>query len=133
MIVIRAEQVEVMQEASRRRLAEKLFTFLRLHCASLCSHLGDEALRSFIEEGLARGGEHGYEVEKDLSRYVSLELLLGRDFHGSQGPIWVREALARLGNPSAAEGPSRRMMALWAEAELRHGKEGAAATEYVRE
>jgi hypothetical protein len=112
MLRIRAAQVDVLTEATfERSVAEHLRRFFPDRCAAL----GDSGLLGFVREGLAKARRIGFSQPAHAGQFVTLMLVLGRDFDVDPLHPW---AGAILRDPALAH-PGTRISALCNEASRR--------------
>ena len=121
MLIIRAEQMATFKHYMLKSFEDDLVVHLNRYLPKQSADLGEEALRGFIREGIHKAKSHGFTIEYDISRYIALMLLLGREFDMDDKLPWASEILAdeRLG------GGRKTMDALYekANAYLLHAKQ----------
>ena len=70
MLVIRDEQLQILSEARRTEFANRMVEHLRRVFSEWAAHYTAERLLAFVEHGVARARNYGFEVELDLARYL---------------------------------------------------------------
>ena len=118
MLVIRKEQMEVLQSYQRDQFEQRAQSYLREALPGACAGMDDAQLRQVIRAGVARAAEHDITAECDVVGYLELTLRLGRDFDTDPAYPWARPIL--LDRCSSAENRLRRLRSLarrqsWAE------------------
>lgn len=92
---LRSEHMEVFAATASRSLEERFVPSIRRRFAKPWKQMGEEILRARIRHGIGRAGGHGFELERDVFRYVCLALALGDDFDRSVETPWAGKILNR--------------------------------------
>lgn len=87
MLVIRAEQMAVIERARWRAFVERALDYARAHWSEQAD------LPERVDRALSAARGHGMRSEFDLLRYVALSFVLGPRFDDDQQFPWAREVL----------------------------------------
>jgi hypothetical protein len=94
MLVIRRAQLEQIGRAMRAPFVELLAAHLQEYFPDRCARLGPAAaLRDWIEDGIARAGGYGIDVERDVCRFLDMRMELGDDFDRDPALPWAHKVL----------------------------------------
>ena len=93
MLVIRKEQMSVLEVAMASRFRGKLCEHLRQELPEETKTLPDPQLRSAVEEGIVQGRQYGITTERDLTLFVDLTFLLSPAFEHAPGMEWAKRIL----------------------------------------
>ena len=105
MWTIRQEQMKKFETAAVRSFEQRLLAHLREVFPAQYSQLGEPGVRELIRYGMQRAAFYGIRSEKDVSRYISLMLTLGRDFDSDAHLSWASDILR---NPQVTD-PSEKV------------------------
>ena len=93
MLVIRKEQITVLEEYSQkgfeRELAAHITEFAPRHCAAI----GNDAVREFARQAIERAEKHGFTNRGPVRFYAEMMCLFGSDFDTDGQLPWVQEVL----------------------------------------
>jgi hypothetical protein len=109
-LVIRQEQMKVLQSYQRDQFEQRAQSYLREALPGPCAGMDDAQLREVIRTGVARAAEYDITAERDVIGYLELTLSLGRDFDTDPAYPWARPIL--LDRLSSAENRLRRLRSL---------------------
>jgi hypothetical protein len=93
MLVIRKEQMAVLEAAVGKRFREQLQAHLRQEFVEQTQPLSDAQLREAIDEGIRRGRLYGITTERDLMLFVDLTFILAPKFEEARGMEFARRVL----------------------------------------
>ena len=90
-MVIRAEQMQVFEEAAAKRFENQMVGQLSALFPRISDKLGDPGLREVIQYGVARAGDHGITRQRDVGRYIAIMLMFGPHFDSkpASGPFYA--------------------------------------------
>jgi hypothetical protein len=80
MLVIRAEQLKVFDQASRRRFENEMVEHAKAFAPPLCQVIGDEALRVAMCSAIARAETYGFTNRGPIRLFIELMFLCGSAF-----------------------------------------------------
>jgi hypothetical protein len=88
---------EVALDQFSRQAHDGFVTRMRVHLRNFfseqCNALGDEKIGRLIEFGIQRAGEHGFETERDVCKYIDLMCIFGDRFDRDDRLSWARHIL----------------------------------------
>lgn len=90
MLVIRQSQMDALGEPRRESFARRTGDHLRANFPE-CAAMPVEALRAFVDHGVARAASYGIEVERDVCKFLNLMAVFGRNFDVELP--WAKETL----------------------------------------
>lgn len=67
---------------------------LKRYFPDRCAHLSDEDVRESIRYGIERANAYEICIEQDVSRYINLMYILGRDFDRDPELPWAQAILS---------------------------------------
>ena len=114
MLVIREAQIVALSRALRSRFEREALGHVKACFPEQCVELGEENAFHYVQQGLRRAKDYGFESQYDLLRFLNVMFTLGGDFDTSELHAWMRPILT--GRDMA---PSTRMDALLHELHLR--------------
>ena len=80
MLVIRAEQVKVFEQAALRRFEDEMVVHSKEFTPRLCEVLGDEQLRAALRQAMQRATHYGFTNRGPMRFYIELRFLFGSHF-----------------------------------------------------
>jgi hypothetical protein len=92
-MVIRSDQMETMEDVSRRRFDEMAAAYLRKHHAEEPVTKDEPELRGFIKQGVDKAATFRITREVDVIRFLEVLLITGMEFETSTESSWVAEYL----------------------------------------
>lgn len=104
-LVIRREQIEVLARRGLAHFIERALQHGRQYCGPQYVDLDDAALRDRVERAVQRALRYGLATERDLLRFVTLDLVFGAAFDGEP---WAADILAA---PQSAAWKTSRLQA----------------------
>ncbi len=113
MLVIRKEQMDVLDQYMLNTFENLLVDHLNRYFPEKCGELGEEGLRETIRYGIKRAEDYGIVIEHQVSLYINLMFMFNRDFDQDPALPWASEILL---DPSL-KGTSAKMETLYREAE----------------
>jgi hypothetical protein len=79
-LVIRAEQMKIFEQASRRRFEDEMVAHSKAFSPRLCEVLGDEPLRAALRPAIARAEDYGFTNRGPIRLFIELMFLCGSAF-----------------------------------------------------
>ncbi len=104
MLVIREAQIVALSRALRSRFERESLGHVKACFPEQCAELGEENAFHYVQQGLRRAKDYGFESQYDLLRFLNVMFTLGADFDQSELHSWMRPIL--MGRDMA---PSTRM------------------------
>jgi|SRR5436190_8867622 len=80
MLIIRAEQMKVFEQASRRRFEDEMVEHAKAFAPPLCEVIGDEALRVAIRSAIVRAENYGFTNRGPIRLFIEFMFLCGSAF-----------------------------------------------------
>lgn len=102
MLEIRHAQLEALGLARRARLITQMVGELRASFPAACEAFSDEALYEFVDHGVRQAATYRIDRANDVFGFVSIMLVLGRDFDQDPRLPWVRDMLDPANRRSAS-------------------------------
>lgn len=96
-MLIRSHQSAALRAGRRRIFEERCVAFVREHWPERWAHLGEVAVRAFVEMAVERAAGYELDTEQDAARYLNQMLALGRDFDTDPRYPWAGEILRNKG------------------------------------
>jgi len=93
MLIIRKEQLAVLEAHMLGRFRERLLRHLRIELPAETQTLADEQLFPMIDDGLRRGRGFGVTTERDLTLFVDLLFLHSPHFEEAPDMAWAKKIL----------------------------------------
>lgn len=93
MLAIRPQQMFVFEEAASAAFEARLARHMLSHFPARCASLGAGGLEELCRHGVAAARGYGIITERDICKYVSLAVVLGRDFDVDPALPWARALL----------------------------------------
>jgi len=94
MLVIRAEQMDMLKEAALRSFEDAMVRHLYLFAPHHCEGIGEENVRRVIRLGLERSAAYGFTARGPVRFYLELMFMFGSHFDTDpQLPRWTAEIL----------------------------------------
>lgn len=91
MLRIREEQIHILLEPQRHRyedhLAAKCIEWFPEHC----HFIGEERVHEIVHRGVAGAASMGFVAQREVALWVTLQFLLGTDFHTDPLLDWVSD------------------------------------------
>jgi hypothetical protein len=79
-LVIRAEQMKVFEQASRRRFEDEMVEHSKAFAPPLCEVIGDKALRVAVCSAIVRAENYGFTNRGPIRLFIELMFLCGSAF-----------------------------------------------------
>jgi hypothetical protein len=79
MLVIRAEQMRILNQAFRAAFRRKTAEYLKSDYTEQYNALGSDGVRNLIELGIRKAEEHGIERESDVCDLIAIMAEFGSD------------------------------------------------------
>ncbi len=111
-LLIRPPQMAAFDRLAREGVMDQLCDHLQRHLPDRCAELGQRETRRLVDLGMDRAAAHGLTMEQDVSSYINLMFVLGRDFDSDPALAWAGKIL----RDPQVEDPSDRMVLLYEEA-----------------
>lgn len=80
MLVIRTEQMEVLEAAAMRAFEDRTYKHLQRYFPRHCMLLGEEQMRRVIQQGWQKAKSYDLTAECCVRSYIELMCLLGSGF-----------------------------------------------------
>ena len=80
MIIIRAEQMKVFEQAARQAFEDKMMVHSKDFSPRLCGVLGDDQLRVAIRNAMKRAESHGFTKRGPVRLFIEMMFLFGSSF-----------------------------------------------------
>jgi hypothetical protein len=98
MFTLRRQHFEAFNKDILRRFEERMVEHVKLFFPSQYRALGPAVVREWISHGIGRAQRYSIVAERDVSKYIDIMFVLGRDFdkdpqHGWAGPILTARAV----------------------------------------
>ena len=93
MLIIRPEQMELIQAGKVEELIDWIETHLHTHFPERSEGMGPEKLRLFIEESYECCEELGVTSSASICKFVDMRLALGENFYQSSDYPWAARIL----------------------------------------
>lgn len=94
MLVIRREQLEAFRRYMSGQFEDRMVAHLKRYFPDRCAPLSDEEVRESIRYGVERADAYEICIEQDVSRYINLMYILGRDFDRDPDLPWAQAILS---------------------------------------
>jgi Domain of unknown function (DUF4123) len=93
-LTIRAPQVSAFSQAAIQRFEDWMILHLRQFFPQQCDSLREAQLRELVAYGRERAARHKITSERDVSKFIDLMLVFGRDFDVDKRIPWAGRILA---------------------------------------
>jgi hypothetical protein len=93
MLVIRKEQMAVLDAYMARRFRDSIRRHLRRDLAEETKSIPDEDLLRRIDQGLERGRRYGLTTERELTAFADLTFIHGPNFEELPAMRWAKRIL----------------------------------------
>jgi hypothetical protein len=93
MLVIRKEQMAVLEACMAERFRDSVRKHLRTELREETRPFSDAQIRPMIEEGIRRGRQYGVTTERDLTLFVDLIFLHSPKFEDAPDMKWAKKVL----------------------------------------
>jgi hypothetical protein len=93
LLVIRHEQLQVLQEIPRHNIEAQFAQLLFRHYPKECRSAGDDRIRKFVQNGIQGAAGHGYLTLDTIGLYINLMMILGSDFDSDPQFGWAQSQL----------------------------------------
>jgi hypothetical protein len=108
MLTIRPDQLESFKEAAVNRFEDLMVEHLKKFFPAKCEAMGKPQLREMIHYGIERAEMYGITAECDVSVFLDVMLVMGRDFDLRGENAWA----VRILNERDQGTPTERVMGL---------------------
>ena len=88
MLVIRKEQMDVLERGTNAAFEERMVLHLRRSFAVKCDELGDTGVLRRIRAGAAKAASFGIVTQRDVARYINLMFTHGEGFDADPALPW---------------------------------------------
>jgi hypothetical protein len=92
MLIIRAEQLEVLSAYAREDLQARMLEHVRRFFPARCNKLGELETQAFIAHGVERAKRYNLDTEAEICKYLNLMFSFGREFDTEQD--WAARVLS---------------------------------------
>jgi hypothetical protein len=93
MLIIRKEQMTMLQERERQGFVGRMKDYLKKNFPEQTGSLGEAGLREEIHHGMETAEQYRMASEREVARYIELMFYLGRDFDTSPETPWAAPIL----------------------------------------
>ncbi len=93
MLVIRREQMAILERAVTARFAENAVRHFHDTLPAQAEAMGDTMLRDLVHAGMVKGKSYGLQDEYDYLRLMNLMFTFGVDFEQTAEFTWARNIL----------------------------------------
>jgi hypothetical protein len=101
MFTLRQHHTEAFNKDIRRRFEERMYAHVNQFFPAKCQALGEPAVRQWISHGIERAQSYGIVAERDVSKYIDIMFVFGRDFDADPRHPWAAPILkARAVDPT---------------------------------
>lgn len=101
MFTLRQQHTEAFNNDIRRRFKERMVAHVNHFFPAQCQALGEAAVREWISHGIDRAQSYGIVAERDVSKYIDIMFVFGRDFDADPRHPWAAPILtARAVDPT---------------------------------
>jgi hypothetical protein len=114
-MLIRETQMTKLTELSRRKFEDRVAAHLTRCFPADCRALGESGLQEVIGYGIQQAAKHGFELERDVCKYIDVMFTFGRDFDRHPDLPWAAQIL----EDDSFKNPTARMERLFSEARQR--------------
>ncbi len=98
-LTIRLAQLTVLSRLEVQKFEDSMVEHLNRLFPAQSKCAGEAPLRETIQYGIKRAAAYGITSERDVSEYIDLMAVYGRDFDADQRFAWTRDILARQDDP----------------------------------
>ena len=124
MLVIRNEQIKVLEQIARKSFEDRMMEYLSRQLPDVCRIMDEATVRESIQKGIEHAGRYGIISEYDVARYIELRHRFSQDFETVFDAPWAKEILE---NPDMDSHP--KMNELWERAREEMGLLGLQSSE----
>jgi hypothetical protein len=93
MLVIRSEQMDMLQVHMTKQFVNRMVQHVREFFPEEFASMGEGTVRETIEYAIDRAQSYDISVEYDVSRYINLMFTFGRDYDIDPALPWAKEIL----------------------------------------
>lgn len=93
MLIIRKEQMEVLSRYMVEQFVDRAAAHLRSSFIEQTKALTDDDIRALINSGIEKAEGFDLTIEEDVTRYLELMIIYGKDFDSDPGISWAGEIL----------------------------------------
>lgn len=93
-MAIRQKQMEQLAERYQESFVQRAAKHLRQHYSEQTTPMTEEALAQEIRYGIERGQVHGFNTQRDVTKYLNLMFEFGRHFDLDPNCGWAHAILA---------------------------------------
>jgi hypothetical protein len=93
LLVIREAQMAALSRELRSRFEREALEHVKACFPEQCAEVGEEYAFYYVQQGLRRARDYGFESQYDLLRFLNLMFALGGDFDTSEEHLWTRRIL----------------------------------------
>jgi hypothetical protein len=101
MFTLRRQHSDAFNQDIRRRFEKRMTAHVNQFFPDQCQALGAAAVHEWIAHGIEQAQRYGIVAERDVSKYIDIMFVFGRDFDaGSRYPWAAPILLARAVDPT---------------------------------
>jgi hypothetical protein len=93
-LTIRTEQLAVFAEVETKKFVDRMVIHLKKFFPEQCEVMDESQMGETIRYGIKRAAAYGITIKRDVSKYVDVMVVFGRDFDRDPGLPWARTILA---------------------------------------
>jgi len=101
MFVMRQHHMEAFEEGYRETFEDRMVLHIQAKFPIEFQELGEEKVRSRIEEGIERAERHEIRAQSDVARFIRFMFTIRPDFDTSRKTAWARPILEDTDVPAA--------------------------------
>ena len=94
MFKFRKEHLDAFEAQATAQFTTRVLGHVKAVWPAEAAELGDEALLESVQNAVKRAGVLGFSLEYDVTRFVDLTFILGKDFETNPLGAWTRPLLA---------------------------------------
>lgn len=92
MLVVRDPQLAALREERLQKMEDRLMEHASQYFPEVCAQLR-ETLREAVKASMAQASRYGFEGEREVCKYLNLQLRFGRDFDRDPECWWAHPLL----------------------------------------
>jgi len=100
MLIIRAEQMAVLSEATRWNWEQRMVRYIATDFPSRYQVMGEAGTRKLIHGAVEKGAQFGIDTERALAGLIELMIAFGEQFELSPDRAWANRMIANREAPA---------------------------------
>jgi hypothetical protein len=101
MFTIRKEQMAALTKVEVRTIEDRTLDHIRKTFPQKFGALGEEKTRGLIKYGVKHVAKYGFKGDPDVTKYIEVMVLFGRDFDADPQLPWAAAILRKRKRPAA--------------------------------